>query len=40
MADNKEYVTQTDELGNIHISEEVLAVIAAAVAVILMVRKK
>lgn len=32
MADNKEYVTQTDELGNIHISEEVLAVIAAAAA--------
>lgn len=32
MADNKEYVTQTDELGNIHISEEVLGVIAAAAA--------
>lgn len=32
MAENKEYVTQTDELGNIHISEEVLAVIAAAAA--------
>ena len=32
MADNKEYVTQTDELGNIHISEEVLAVSAAAAA--------
>ena len=32
MSENKEYVTQTDELGNIHISEEVLAVIAAAAA--------
>lgn len=32
MAENKEYVTQVDELGNIHISEEVLAVIAAAAA--------
>lgn len=32
MADNKEYVTRTDELGNIHISEDVLAVIAAAAA--------
>lgn len=32
MAENKEYVTQSDELGNIHISEEVLAVIAAAAA--------
>ena len=32
MAENKEYVTQTDELGSIHISEEVLAVIAAAAA--------
>jgi len=32
MAENKEYVTQTDELGNIHISEEVLTVIAAAAA--------
>ena len=32
MAENKEYVTRVDELGNIHISEEVLAVIAAAAA--------
>lgn len=32
MAENKEYVTRTDELGSIHISEEVLAVIAAAAA--------
>ena len=32
MGENKEYVTHTDELGNIHISEEVLAVIAAAAA--------
>ena len=30
MADNKDYISRTDELGNIHISEEVLAVIAAA----------
>lgn len=29
---NKEYVTRSDELGNIHISEEVLAAIAAAAA--------
>ena len=28
MADGKEYVSRPDELGNIHISEEVLAVIA------------
>lgn len=32
MGENKEYVTQTDELGNIHISEEVLAVISSAAA--------
>ncbi|MBO5727975.1 MAG: Asp23/Gls24 family envelope stress response protein, partial [Oscillospiraceae bacterium] len=32
MAETKEYVTRTDELGNIHISEEVLAVIAGAAA--------
>lgn len=32
MGDNKEYVTQIDELGSIHISEEVLAVITAAAA--------
>ena len=32
MAENKEYVTQIDDLGNIHISEEVLAVITAAAA--------
>ena len=32
MADAKEYVSRPDELGNIHISEEVLAVIAAAAA--------
>jgi len=29
---NREYVTRSDELGNIHISEEVLAAIAAAAA--------
>lgn len=32
MAENKEYVTRIDDLGNIHISEEVLAVITAAAA--------
>ena len=30
MGDNKEYVSRVDELGNIHISEEVLAAITAA----------
>lgn len=33
MSESKEYVSQSDELGNIHISEEVLAVIAAAATV-------
>ena len=32
MSDSKEYVSRTDELGNIHISEEVLAAISAAAA--------
>ena len=32
MGENKEYVSRSDELGNIHISEEVLAGIAAAAA--------
>ena len=32
MGENKEYVSRSDELGNIHISEEVLASIAAAAA--------
>ena len=32
MGENKEYVSRSDELGNIHISEEVLAAIAAAAA--------
>ena len=32
MSENKEYVSRSDELGNIHISEEVLAGIAAAAA--------
>lgn len=32
MGENKEYLTQTDELGNIMISEDVLAVITAAAA--------
>ena len=32
MSENKEYVSRSDELGNIHISEEVLARIAAAAA--------
>ena len=32
MSDSKDYVSRADELGNIHISEEVLAAIAAAAA--------
>ncbi|MCD7947121.1 MAG: Asp23/Gls24 family envelope stress response protein [Oscillospiraceae bacterium] len=32
MAEGKEYVTRPDELGNVHISESVLASIAAAAA--------
>ena len=32
MSENKEYVSRFDELGNIHISEEVLAAITAAAA--------
>lgn len=32
MADNKDYISRADEMGNIHISEEVLAVISAAAA--------
>lgn len=32
MSDNKDYVSRSDELGNIHISEEVLSAIAAAAA--------
>lgn len=32
MNDSKEYVTHSDELGNIHISEEVLSAIAAGAA--------
>ena len=32
MSDSKEYVSRSDELGNIHISEEVLAGISAATA--------
>lgn len=32
MSDSKEYVSRSDELGNIHISEEVLATISAAAA--------
>ena len=30
MSDSKDYVSRSDELGNIHISEEVLAAISAA----------
>ena len=30
MSENRDYISRTDELGNIHISEEVLAAIAAA----------
>ncbi len=32
MADSRDYVSHSDELGNIHISEEVLTTIAAAAA--------
>ena len=32
MSENKEYVSRSDELGNSHISEEVLAAITAAAA--------
>lgn len=32
MAEGREYISRPDELGSIHISEEVLAVIAAAAA--------
>lgn len=32
MSENKGYVSRCDELGNVHISEEVLAAIAAAAA--------
>lgn len=32
MSDSKDYVSRCDELGNIHISEEVLAAISAAAA--------
>ena len=32
MSESKEYVSRSDELGNIHISEEVLAAITAAAA--------
>ena len=32
MSENREYVSRSDELGNIHISGEVLASIAAAAA--------
>lgn len=32
MGEGKEYISQPDELGNIHISEEVLAVLSAAAA--------
>ncbi len=32
MSESREYISHPDEMGNIHISEEVLAVIAAAAA--------
>lgn len=32
MSENKEYISRPDEMGNIHISEDVLAVMAAAAA--------
>ena len=30
MSENKEYVSRSDELGNIHISEDVLSAVAAS----------
>ena len=33
MSENRDYISRTDELGNIHIAEEVLASIAGAAAV-------
>ena len=32
MSENKDYVSRSDELGNIHIAEEVLAAVAASAA--------
>lgn len=32
MSENRDYISRADELGNIHISEEVLAAVAAAAA--------
>ena len=32
MSENRDYISRTDELGNIHISEEVLAAVAASAA--------
>ena len=32
MSENRDYISRTDELGNIHIAEEVLAAVAAAAA--------
>ena len=32
MSEHKDYISRTDELGNIHIAEEVLAAVAAAAA--------
>ena len=32
MSEHKDYISRADELGNIHISEEVLAAVAAAAA--------
>ena len=32
MSENKDYISRADELGNIHIAEEVLAAVAAAAA--------
>ena len=33
MSENKDYISRSEELGNIHIAEEVLAAVAAAAAV-------
>ena len=32
MSENRDYISRTDELGNIHIAEEVLAAVAASAA--------
>ena len=34
MSENKDYISRADELGNIHIAEEVLAAVAASLILI------